>query len=627
MCGIAGIMSAEPWGDAGEKVREMCALLQHRGPDDTGFFDSPKCTLGQTRLSIIDLVGGHQPMANEDGTVWISFNGEIYNFLELRQEPWDEKHQWRTKTDTEVIVHLYEEFGIGCLEKLNGMFAIALWDERRQTGYLARDRLGIKPLYYVFQDGNLFFASELKALLALPGVGEKIDFEALAAYLTLAYIPEPCTPFAGVRKLGHGSYLEFQRGKLREERYWCVPRETPPLRRSVPDLVEEIAYRIEDATRLQLRADVPVGLFSSGGIDSTSIMWAASRQNVSLEAFLVEFDHLDADTPYARLASAATKMNLTEQQLSSAEAGKLLPHLIWHLDEPLADPAMVPAFLVAREAAKRVKVILNGTGGDEIFGGYHRYNLRNVFPGEWPSRWGKAICSRSDGAGWRKKIGGRLDYRERFLHWLSIFPERSARAGLDLAGAGQVEETIRNLFARYTPYDPAGSMMYVDLHLYLPYQLLMLLDKMTMAASLEARVPLLDHRLVELMAAVPGDLKMKGKELKWLLRRALRGRVPDQILDRPKQGFGPPISKWMEGRLGTAAMKLLTGKRARLAHLLDPRWTASWFSPEKRRDPGFSARIWALLVLELWWRIFMEKADFSGASVEQMAEEDETRWI
>jgi len=199
--------------------------------------------------------------------------------------------------------------------------------------------------------------------------------------------------------------------------------------------------------------------------------------------------------------------------------------------------------------------------------------------------------------------------------------------GLGLAGAGTVEETICNLFARYTPNDPAGSMMYVDLHLYLPYQLLMLLDKMTMAASLEARVPLLDHRLVELMAAVPGDLKMRSRELKWLLRRALRGRIPDEILDRPKQGFGPPISRWMEGRLGTAAMKLLSGKRARLAHLLDPGWTASWLSPGKRHEAGYSARIWALLVLELWWRIFVEKTDLSGASVEQMAEEDEARWI
>ncbi|MBC7791530.1 MAG: asparagine synthase (glutamine-hydrolyzing) [Anaerolineae bacterium] len=621
-------MGSSPLANREQLIRGMCESMTHRGPDDSGTFVSDEVALGQARLSIIDLPGGHQPLSNEDATVWVTFNGEIYNYKELRSEL-SKTHRLTTLGDTEVLVHLYEDFGINMVKRLNGMFAFGLWDARLHSLFLVRDRLGIKPLYYAMYDGRVAFASELKALLRLPFVPRDLDAEALAEYLTLGYITDPHTPFAHIRKLSCGSILEIHEGQATERRYWEVPVPESDSKASLDDLCEEIRALLEDATRLQLRADVPVGVFASGGIDSTAIMWAASRQGVSLEAFLCEFDDLKKDTPYARVAAAATGMRLTESQLSQADAGRLLPHLVWHLDEPHADPSLIPCYMIAREAAAHVKVILNGTGGDELFGGYARYAVRGAVPAKWSARSGRVISRFANSHSMARKLAAGLDFRHRYVRRMSmVLPETEARTALGLpAQGGKVERMTDALFAQAASSDPAGAMMHVDLNVYLPGDLLMLLDKMTMAVSLESRVPLLDHRLVEFAARLPGALKMQGGELKFLLRRALRKHVPDAILDRPKQGFGPPVASWMRAELGADAIQLLTHSDSRVGELMGRDRIGAWIRAGRTDISRTDAiRLWALLVLELWLRTFVDGEDLRDADVGSLAGAGGARW-
>ena len=411
MCGIAGIITRSSRSERERLVREMCDSMAHRGPDDSGTYVTNDVALGQARLSIIDLPGGHQPLSNEDGSVWVTLNGEIYNYKELRDELMRAGHRLSTVSDTEVLVHLYEDLGINMVQRLNGMFAFGLWDSRRRTLFLVRDRLGIKPLYYVQLADRVAFASELKALLRVPFVPRDLDVEALAEYLTLGYITCPNTPFRHIRKLPGGSLLEITPDRVTQRRYWEVPVPEPRAAWRLKDLVDEARTLLEDATRLQLRSDVPVGVFASGGVDSSSIMWAASRQGVSLEAFLCEFDHLEQDTPYARQAAKATGMRLTERHLSHGDAGRLLPHLIWHQDEPHADPALIPSYLIAREAARSVKVILNGTGGDELFGGYARYGVRGALPARWSALAGRKLSRLAKSHPVARKLAAGLDFQ------------------------------------------------------------------------------------------------------------------------------------------------------------------------------------------------------------------------
>lgn len=607
MCGIAGIASQDDPREQKRAVGEMCDLLRHRGPDDQGTYQGDGVVLGQQRLGIIDLAGGHQPMSNEAGDIWITLNGEIYNYKELREELQSNGHRFSTTTDTEVIVHLYEESGIELLDKLNGMFAFALWDAKERILYLVRDRLGVKPLYYSIANGRLTFASELKAILRTPELSRTLDEDAIAEYMSLGYIPPPRTPFRDIKKLPPGTYLRLHKGRLESRQYWRTPIQTGDKIRSLSDMCEQIRFLVEDSTRLQLRADVPVGVFASGGIDSTLIMWAASRQDSSLQAFVMEFQNLAADTPYARIAAEATGMKLREQYVSCWDAVQLLPKLVWHLDEPLSDPAVIPCYLIAETAAKAVKVILNGTGGDELFGGYHRYFVRGLLP-DGSAGIANGLHRFAGSVPGADRLHAFLSYRERYLRRLYQFPECEVRASLGLTGPDTVRNRVDELFAEACHSDAPASMMFVDLNLYLPSDLFMLLDKMTMAVSLEARVPLLDHRLVEFAAALPGNLRMHHKELKWLLRQAFRNEIPDAILDRPKQGFGPPIQTWLNGDFGTSCRRLLTSKKARIANLFDPDQIVEWIDRASQKS---ATRIWSLIVLELWWRTFVDSVDLS----------------
>jgi asparagine synthase (glutamine-hydrolysing) len=619
MCGIAGLAGTRVSPDDALLVQHMCRAIAHRGPDDSGLHVGAGVLLGHSRLSILDLEGGHQPISNEDGTVWVTFNGEIYNYRELMLRLIQLGHRFSTQSDTEVIVHLYEEHGIELVRELNGMFAFALWDAPGNRLYLVRDRLGIKPLYYSVLPGRVVFGSEMKAVLVCSDVPKEIDREAIAEYVTLGYINDPRSPFASIRKVGSGCYLECREGRIQETRYWRVPLRAPSPPGSEDELCEELRYLIEDATRLQLRADVPVGIFASGGIDSTAIMWAAAQQGSSVEAFLCEFDALQADTPYARLAARATGMRLHENQLSAVDAGRLLPRLVWYADEPIADPAIIPCYLIAKEAVSQVKVILNGTGGDEVFGGYPRYNLRGLLPPRWSAAASRLICKIGADHSWARRFGAALDYRERLFRRMTIFPEHEIRAALGLDRAAPVRQSVGRLFRESARNDRAGSMMFVDLHTYLPADLFMMLDRMSMAVSLEARVPLTDHRLVEFAARLPGDLRMRGGDLKWLLRRALRGHVPDQILDRAKQGFGPPVASWMRGALGGAARRLLTKPDSRVRQLFAPSWIDSRTGRVGGRGDQVPQQEWTLLILELWWRTFVDRCDLSNVTIDDLA--------
>ena len=609
MCGIAGVAGRLVTNESDRVlVSSMCVRMAHRGPDDQGVQALPEVVLGQARLSIIDPAGGHQPIGNETGDVWVTCNGEIYNFVELRDELRRAGHRFTTGSDSEVLVHLYEEHGLGMLDRLNGMFAFALWDGRTRTLHLARDRMGIKPLYYATLGDRIVFASEMKALLDVGAIRRDVDREAIAEYLVLNYITDPRTPFSAIRKLEPASTLSWCDGRIDRRRYWAVPLEGPA-DRPLDDLCEELRALLIDSVRLQLRSDVPVGVFASGGLDSTAIMWAASEQGISLDAFLAEFEGLSADTEYARLAARHTGMPLHEERIAAVDAGRLLPRLIWHADEPLADPAMLPCYLIAQTAARKVKVILNGTGGDELFGGYARYNLRGLAPAAWSAGAARLIRRAGGGGSFATRLGATLDYRERLFRRMAVSREPEVRSAMGLDPSEPVRAMVEALFAAARRDDAPGSMMHVEMQTYLPGDLFMMLDKMSMAASLEARVPLVDHRLVEFATRIPGRLRMRGGELKWLLRRALRGRVPDRILDRPKQGFSPPVVRWMNGPLGHIFAALLQAPGGRVAQLVGREWVRRGVQAVGTAGPQEARRLWSLAVLELWWRSFVDGED------------------
>ena len=478
MCGVAGVVgSGETQSDV-DLVRQMCRMMVHRGPDDMGSHVGPGAVLGQSRLSIVDLKSGHQPLCNESATVWIACNGEIYNYRELRSELIKRGHRFSTQSDTEVIVHLYEERGIDLVHDLNGMYAFALWDAGRHVTYLVRDRLGIKPLYYnATRAGRVEFASELKALLLAPQLDRTYDLEAIAEYLTLGYINEPRTPFRAIRKVLSGSYLEVRAGQIRSTQYWRVPVRVDPAVRPLDDLCEELRALLKDATRLQMRSDVPVGVFASGGLDSSAIMWAVAEQGQSVAGYFCEFEGLDSERHFARMAARSTRMRLHEAKLTAGDANRMLPKLVWHADEPIADSAIIPCYLIAKDAASHVKVMLNGTGGDEVFGGYARYNLRGAVHPKWSSLASRLIRKAGGNHPAAQRFGAVLDYRERLFRRMALIPEQDARYALGLDHSRPVHDSISALFMQVVDSDPAAAMMHVELQTYLRGNLFMVLDK------------------------------------------------------------------------------------------------------------------------------------------------------
>lgn len=638
MCGIGGKLYFDPARLVEREVLErMNAVEAHRGPVDSGIYCGGALGLAHRRLSIIHLSSaGHQPMANEDGTVWIVFNGEIYNFQALRPDLVRRGHRFRSHTDTEVILHLYEEHGVGCLELLRGMFAFAIWDAPRRQLFLARDRLGKKPLCYQ-QDAEAFrFASEAKAILQDPAVGARPDPAGISQYLTYGYVPSPGSAFHGMRKLPPAHYLVCRDGKVEVARYWRLHRDRK-LDRPEAEWCEEIRSHLEEAVRLRLISDVPLGAFLSGGIDSSAVVAMMSRvSSVPVKTFSIGFEEPEYDElRYARLVAERFGTEHHESVIRP-DAAAILPKLAWHYDEPFGDSSAVPSYYVAQMTRRYVTVALNGDAGDENFGGYDRYvaNLLAASFDRWPGagllrraiRWGLHLWPQGGrrtglltrGRRFLDGLGEETPER-RYARWFChLYGERKDdllspefRSGLDGA------EALDLLLTAYRETDApdfVDATLGADATLYLPDDLLVKVDIASMAHSLEARSPFLDHEFMEFAATIPSNLKVRGRTKKYILKRALADLLPEEILHRPKMGFGVPIDHWLRYELRDLAYDTLLGpqclgrgyyRRETVQRLLDDhtRGRTSWHH-----------LLWTLLMLELWHRTYIDGDGELGAS-------------
>ena len=619
MCGICGVFAFSGESLSSNLTRTMMGELVHRGPDDGGEYHEHGISLGMRRLSIIDIEGGKQPLQNESGSVVAFQNGEIFNYVELQDELKGRNHEFRSRSDTEVVCHLYEEMGPDFPSKLNGMFCIAVWDRSKRQLCLVRDRLGIKTIYYAEHNGILYFASEMKALLAAnPALGGDLDREAIQDYLTFMYVRGERTPFNRIRKLLPGHKMVVDRNGLTVSRWWNLAEHSrPDDGRSLEDAAEQMWSLLDDSIRMRMRSDIPVGAFLSGGLDSSAVSYLAAKHvGRPLKTFCVGFEGAVFDeTGFAREVADLIGADHHETVVSPKDALDLLPELIWHLDEPNSDSAIVPTYLVSKFAAETLKVILTGLGGDELFGGYDRYN--DGYPSEHVYRRLPHLLRRgisSIAAPLMPDVyAGRLQqnslsFRERYLQRVSIFDQTTI---LHLtAGVGMGRFTgLDSEFGSYRGSDNTNSLLYVDGVSYLPDEILHLTDRMSMAVSLEARTPFLDYRLVELAAGMPSRLKVDPRSRKWKLvfKKAAENRLPESILKRQKWGFGAPVKSWMKSGLNQTINQYLN-KDSQLVScgLFDPKALTDYLGTPRadefyRRDQ----RLWSLLILEVWLQVYV----------------------
>jgi asparagine synthase (glutamine-hydrolysing) len=614
MCGICGLVSAERAADI-DAVGRMSSRLVHRGPDDDGIFHEGPVALAARRLSIIDLDHGHQPIENEDGSAVVVQNGEIYNHRELRRELEGRGHRFATECDTEVLVHAYEEWGDAFLERLRGMFAIALWDKRRRRLLLARDRFGIKPLFYRALGGELSFASELKAMLELPGFSREIDPRAVAAYLAFNSIPAPLTVFAEARKLPPGHLLVWEGGELELRRY-ARPGPVPAEEAqggSGAELAAELREVLDDSIRAHLVADVPVGVLLSGGVDSGGIAALASRHaGEPLRTFSIGFEEAGFDE-LSRARLVAERYGTDHHELVlRPDAVELLPKLVEAFDEPFGDSSALPTYLVSELAASEVKVALSGEGGDELFGGYYTYVAdllaRRVGRLAALARpLAEALPSRSDRVGFDYKAkrfarAAALPPLERHHGWKEIFSP-GERAGLAGEGAASWDplDLYRERYAETAGAEPLARLQDVDLGIYLVDDLLVKTDRLSMAHSLELRVPFLDPKVADFAFSLPTRHKVRGFAKKRLLRRALEPLLPRQIVHGRKQGFSIPIAAWLRGPLEPFAREVLSPSAIARQGLLDPAAVTPLLERHCSEREDLSRQIWGLMALTLWF--------------------------
>jgi asparagine synthase (glutamine-hydrolysing) len=627
MCGIAGVLHTDPARAADAALLDrMNRVLAHRGPDDAGIHREGPLGLATRRLAIIDLSArARQPMSNEDGSLTITFNGEIYNFQALRADLQRKGHAFRSDSDTEAILHLYEDEGVACLDHLRGMFAFALWDAKRRVLFAARDRLGKKPLVYYHDATTFLFASEPKAILQDPGVRTGPDPEAIHHFLTYGYVPSPWSAFRGIRKLPPAHYLLVRDGRLSVHRYWSLSY-APKRTESEAALAEELLALLEEAVRLRLISDVPLGALLSGGIDSSAVV-ALMRRLVSgpIRTFSIGFDQPEYDElAYARQVAVRFETDHRERVVKP-DAVAVLPRLVWHYNEPFADSSALPSLYLAEMAREAVTVALNGDGGDEAFVGYQRY-LATVLAG-WQDRlpaWLRRALPRATRllpAGGPKSAahgiqrfaaGLALDRRRRYGHWLSVFDGDAKRElyTREFAAAVGSTDSLALLEAAYAASDAPGFLeatVHADVQLYLPDDLLVKMDIASMASSLEVRSPFLDHRVVEFAARLPARLKLRGLTQKYLVRQVMRTILPDPVLRRKKMGFGVPIDHWFRHELREMAYDLLLDARARQRGYLRPEVVRRYLDEHAQGRAHHHARLWSLLVLELWHRMFVDR--------------------
>lgn len=634
MCGIYGIIHLDGSMTDPGFMQRMGDVTRHRGPDDHGWHHDGNCVIGMRRLSVIDLAGGHQPLTNEDETLWLVCNGEIYNFRELRSELISLGHRFKTGSDCEVLLHGYEAWEDNFIHRLNGMFNFALWDARRRRLIVGRDRLGIKPLYWRQDGQRLAFATEAKALLELPGVSPEVDQLSLASYLNLGYVSSPRSMFKGIAKLPVASLLCVEGGVSRTSCYWQM-QEKATTGIDENEWVDRIGSAINHAVRAQMVSDVPIGAFLSGGIDSSAVVACmAGASALPVKTYAIGFTGSAADNFYNELPFARRVSELFNTDhheiIVKPDVVSLLPRLLWHMDEPIADTAFITTYLVSEFARKDVTVILSGVGGDELFGGYRRYlgnhysekfnrlpkilqlsarSLGQLLPADRHSKWlnvarlAKGFLASSE-----------LPFEERYRTYLQIM-ERSLSSSLMLGGTSSWDPLV-DAFASSRQDDSCNRMLAVDMASQLPDDLLMLTDKMSMAVSLECRVPLLDNELLELAAKMPESIKMKGGVLKYALKKALANQLPHDILHRKKRGFGTPMGAWLKGELLPLLERLLGHETVRARGLFSPTVVSQLISDHRTNTNDYTDALIALLNFEIWARIYLDRRSHEDVTTE-----------
>jgi len=626
MCGIAGLLRFDGQPADPAIVRRMTDAIRHRGPDGEGFHVAGPVGLGHRRLSIIDLsTAASQPLSNEDGSVHVIYNGEIYNFQDIRSELESRGHRFKSRTDSEVIVHAYEEWGTDCLARFNGMFAFALWDQRLERLWLVRDRLGVKPLFYALTADGIRFGSEIKAVIADTGVRRRLDVEALQQYLAFNYLPAPATLFTDVRQLEPGHYLLVERsGAARDVEYWDVVYDEATTG-SEQAYVDELSALLSDSVRLRLISDVPLGVFLSGGVDSSGVAyWMSKHQTHPVRSFSIGFgEDSFNELPYAREVAESVGAQHRERVLN-ADAGTLLPTIVRHAEEPTADSSMVAVYHLAELARPHVTVALSGDGADDIFAGYEThqaYYLHKAYASLPSLLRDRVIAPMVDSLPPSTTKVSTTEKLKRFVaaghrcaddahaSWRIVFDEETRRRILSplLEGTPPYDplQTYRQSFARTNARHPLNRMLYVDTRLYLPADMLVKIDRMTMAHGLEAREPYLDYRLVEFAARVPARLKLKHfTQKKYLLKAALHGRVPARALYRKKQGFNVPKGGWLREGLRPFVADMLSPARIRSQGMLDPATVAGVLDAHFSKRDDRSHQIWSLLVLTSWFEQF-----------------------
>ena len=625
MCGIAGRFNYDALRPVDRTVLEaMTDAIAHRGPDAAGYHVAPGIGLGHRRLSIIDLSTGDQPLSNEDGTVWTVFNGEIYNFADVRAELASRGHRFRTGSDTEVIVHGYEEWGERCVERFRGMFAFAIWDSRARRLVLVRDRLGVKPLYYAELPGRgVVFGSELKALVEDPEVPRDWRADAIDAYLTLLYIPAPMTVYRGIQKLPAAHVLVAEKGGIRTFRYWDLAFPGGGDASREDEYLERLDTLLRESVALRQISDVPLGAFLSGGIDSTAVVSymvdTSPRPPVTIS---VGFDHAAYDElAVARRVAAHLGCEFHERTVAP-DVAALLPKLAWHFDEPFADSSAIPTYYVSKAARELVTVALSGDGGDELWAGYSRHRVE-----QWEQRARAALGPARIAAGWLGRALPLTVKGARALRHLAYQPEhgyavkhaygmfepdaKSRLYAKDFAAetaAADPFAAFRDIYRRCPSADPLDRALYTDVHTYMVDDILTKVDRMSMAVSLEAREPLLDHKLLEFAASVPAALKLRHGRSKYLLRKAIARRVPPEIVERGKHGFEAPIGEWLRGPLAPLADGLLTDNRLRDRGIFNAAEVSRLWTEHRTGRADHRHRLWQLIMLELWFRQFIDRA-------------------
>lgn len=628
MCGICGVVGVSDK----ELIKRMTDVVSHRGPDDEGYFLDDDVSLGHRRLSIIDLKGGHQPMHNEDESIWIVFNGEIYNYLDLRGYLEKKGHRFYTSSDTEVIIHAYEEFGDECVKKLRGMFAFAIWDMEQKKLFAARDRVGIKPFYYTTQNKKFFFGSEIKSILQDDEIKREVDLESLNEYITFGYVPGPKTILKHIYKLLPGHTLTFSDNEVKIKKYWTL-RFSHDKNKDEKYYAEKIYNILDECVKSWSMSDVPIGALLSGGIDSSAIVGLMSKNSEQeIKTFSVGFLEGEKfnELQHARIVSDFFGTDHHEIIVDFDKYIKFLPKSIWHMDEPMFEQATIPLYYVSELARKQVKVVLTGEGADELFAGYERYfgdyiaTRYQKIPAIIRKVGDKVILKTTNHlylSGLVKKGFEAMvieDEFDRCMRWHTVFTKEdkeelySKRYAHDIKNPDSPFQTIQKYHNDKAAENVLEKILYVDMKVWLPDDLLIKKDKMGMATSIEARVPFLDHNLIEFAATIPPNLKCKGLKTKYILKKAVSDLLPKVIIKKKKMGFPVPIEPWLRGELGDMAQDILLGPEARKRGYFEQEFVQKLLKSHQTGKKDMSKLIWPLIVFELWHRIYIDNMKNGG---------------